>query len=96
MSVSRSYPKKKIPLRDAPLNACQDSSNIIRGTPSILQDIQTELPSTVHVRMEHLADEFDTRRLVRIRLLEVHDEPKCPILEGGVGGSDNDGVPVFV
>jgi hypothetical protein len=44
--------------------------------------------------MEHLADEFDTRRLVRIRFLEVHDETESPVLKRCVSWSDDDGVPV--
>lgn len=45
--------------------------------------------------MEHLADELDCGRFVGILLLEVHHQPKCPILEGGVGRTDDDGVPFW-
>jgi hypothetical protein len=43
--------------------------------------------------MEHLADELHSRWLVGILLLEMHDEPKSPILEWGIGGPDYDGIP---
>jgi hypothetical protein len=43
--------------------------------------------------MEHLADEFDTRGLVGILFLEVHNQAECAILEGGVGGANDDGIP---
>jgi hypothetical protein len=43
--------------------------------------------------MEHLADEFNTRGLVGILFLEVHDQAECAILEGGVGGANDDGIP---
>jgi hypothetical protein len=44
--------------------------------------------------MEHLANELDARGLVGILLLEVHHQAECTILEGSVGGADNDGIPV--
>ena len=43
--------------------------------------------------MEHLADEFDPGRLVRVLLLEVHDKPECAILEGCISRADDYGVP---
>lgn len=43
--------------------------------------------------MEHGADKFDRRRFVGILLFEMHHEPECAVLEGGVSGADDDGVP---
>jgi hypothetical protein len=43
--------------------------------------------------MEHLADEFDARGFVGILFFEVHDETESTVLEWGVGGTDDDGIP---
>lgn len=43
--------------------------------------------------MEHLADKFDGRRLIRVLLFELHYQPKCSIFEGGVSGTDDYGIP---
>ena len=79
--------------RDAPLNAGQDRGDVICRTPSVLQNVQAELPGGVDVWVEHLADEFDGGRLIRILLFELHHQPECSILEGGVAGSDDYRVP---
>jgi hypothetical protein len=44
--------------------------------------------------MEHLANELDTWRLVGVLFFKVHHQAECTILEGSVGGADNDGIPV--
>lgn len=77
-----------------PLDTSQDSSDIVGRTPSVLKNIQAQLPCGVYVGVEHLADELDLRRLVRVLLFELHDESESAILEWGVGGTDNDGVPI--
>ena len=77
-----------------PLNACQDSCNIVCGRPSVLQDVQTQLSRCIHIRMKHLADELDCRRLVWILFLEVHDESEGSVFEGSVGRSNDDSVPL--
>ena len=59
-------------LGNVPLNACQDSSHIVGWTPSVLQNVQAELSGSIDIRMEHLADKFDTWRLIRVLLLEMH------------------------
>lgn len=43
--------------------------------------------------MKHFADEFDTGGLIGVLLFEMEDQPESSILEGSVGGTDNDGVP---
>ena len=78
----------------SPLNRRQNSSNIIRRTPAVLQDIQTQLPGAVDVRVEHLADELHPRRLVGVLLFEVHHEAEGAVLEGRVGWADDHCVPV--
>ena len=45
--------------------------------------------------MKHLTDEFDAWRFIGILLFKVHDEPKGPILKGGIGRPDDDCVPVI-
>lgn len=46
--------------------------------------------------MEHLADEFNSGRFVRVLLLEMHDKAKCTVFEGSVHRSDYDGVPAEI
>ena len=77
-----------------PLNAGQDSRNIICWGPSILQNIQTKLAGGIDVGMEHLADELDCWRLIRVLFFEMHDESEGSVLEWRVRRTDNDGVPV--
>lgn len=78
----------------SPLNAGQDGRNIIRRTPSVLEDVQAELSRSVDVRVEHLADELDAGRFVGVLLFEMHDKAKGAILERGVRWADDDGVPL--
>lgn len=79
--------------RNPPLDTRQDSRHIIRRTPPILQNIQTQLARAIHIRMEHFADELDARRLVGVCLLEVHNKAEGAVLEGRVRRPDDDGVP---
>jgi hypothetical protein len=44
--------------------------------------------------MEHSANEFDSRGLVGILFLELHDESEGTIFKGGIGRADDDSVPV--
>lgn len=44
--------------------------------------------------MEHGADEFDRWRLIWILLLEMHHESESAVFKRGVGGADDDGVPI--
>lgn len=76
-----------------PLNACQDSCNVVGRRPSILQNIQTEFTGSVHIWMEHLAEELDRRRLVRVLLFEVHDKSEGSIFKGSVGWANDNGIP---
>jgi hypothetical protein len=76
-----------------PLNTSKDGRNVVCGTPPILQDIEAELSGGVDVGMKHLAQELDLWWLVWVLLLELHHEPKCAVLEGRVGGADDDSVP---
>lgn len=46
--------------------------------------------------MEHLADELDGGRLVRVLLFKVHHESKGAVLEGRIGRTYYDGVPVVI
>lgn len=43
--------------------------------------------------MEHLTDELDAGRFIRILLFEMHHQSEGTILEIGVGGTYDDGVP---
>ena len=66
------------------LDGSEDGGNIVRGGPSILEDIQAELAVRVHVRMEHAREELDGRWLVRIRLVKGQHELECAVFEGRV------------
>lgn len=83
-------------MRDQPLYASQYGRHIISRTPSVLQDIQAKLACGVDIRVEHLADEFNSWRFVRVLLLEMHDKAEGTVFEGGIYRSDYDGVPVKV
>lgn len=78
----------------SPLNTSQNSSNIIRRTPSILQDIQTQLSRAIDVGMEHLAYEFDCWWFIGVLFFELHDEAECAVFKGSVCWADDYGVPV--
>ena len=68
----------------SPLHTRQDRRHIVCRTPSVLQDIQTQLSCTIDVRVEHLADELDSGRFVGVLFFEVHDESECAVFEGCV------------
>jgi len=76
------------------LNTSQDSGNIVGWAPSILQDIQTKFTGGVDIGVKHLTNEFHRRRLIRILLLEMHDETESAILEWGINRADYNGVPM--
>lgn len=76
-----------------PLDAGQDSSNIVCRTPSVLQNVQAQLAGGVYIGVEHLAYKFDLGRLIGVLLFELHDESECAIFKRCVRGADDDGVP---
>lgn len=76
-----------------PLNACQDSCHIVCGAPAVLENIETKLASAIHVGVEHLADKLDARWLIGVLFFKVHHQAEGTILEGSIGGADNDGIP---
>lgn len=77
----------------SPLNRRKYSSHIIRRTPPILQDIQTQLSRTVDIRMKHLANKLHSWRFVGVLLFEVHYEAEGAVFEGCIGWADDDCVP---
>jgi hypothetical protein len=77
-----------------PLDTRQDSSHIVCGAPPVLENIEAKLAGSIDIGVEHLTDEFDTRWFVGILFLKVHHQAKCAILERGIGGADDDGIPV--
>ena len=81
------------PSHHSPLYTGQHGCDVVCRTPSVLEDVEAELARGVDVRMEHLADELDRRRLVGVLLLEVHHEPKGSVFEGGIRGADDNSVP---
>ena len=75
------------------LDTGQDGSHIVRGAPPILQDVQAEFTRAVDVWVEHLADELDARRLVRVCFFEVHDQFEGSIFEGRISRTNDDCIP---
>lgn len=61
-----------------------------------MQDIKAKLSGTIDIWVEHLADKLDTWRFIGVLLLEVHDKPKCAILERCISGTYDDGVPAMI
>lgn len=97
MSVdSRSTPRARTPLslEVSPLNACENCGHIVSGTPAVLQDVQAKLSGGVNVGVEHLANKFDTWRLIRILLLKMHYQTKRAIFEGCICRPYDDSIPV--
>lgn len=43
--------------------------------------------------MEHLANKLDARWLIGVLFFKVHHQAEGTILEGSIGGADNDGIP---
>lgn len=78
---------------NVPLDTSQNGSHIVCWAPSVLENVKAQLACTVHVGVEHLADELDSRRLVWILLLEVHHKAERSIFEGSIGRADDDGIP---
>jgi hypothetical protein len=63
----------------------QDRRHVVGRTPPVLQNVKAELTVGVDVRVEHLAEEFDNWRFVRVRLVKGQDEAEGAVFEGGVG-----------
>jgi hypothetical protein len=66
------------------LDAGQDRSNVIRGAPSVLQDVQTQFSVCIHVWVEHPREELHSWWLVWVRLVERERESERAIFEWGV------------
>lgn len=77
----------------SPLDTGQDRRDIVRRTPPVLEDIQTQLAGRINVGMKHFTDELNSRWLIWVLLFEMHDESKGTVFEGGIGRSNDDGVP---
>jgi hypothetical protein len=67
------------------LDAGQDCSNVVRRTPAVLEDVQTELSVVVDVWMEHAREELDSRWPVRILLVKGEHEPEGAVFERCIG-----------
>lgn len=80
-------------LENIPLNTRQNRSHIVRRTPPILQDVQAQFPRGINIRMEHLTDELDSRRFIRVCFLKVHYKAESAVFKGCIGGAYYYGVP---
>lgn len=72
----------------------EDGGNVIRRTPSILEDVKAQLATGINVGMEHGADEFDSWWFVRVGLFELHHQAEGTVFEGRVGRTNYDCIPV--
>lgn len=76
-----------------PLDARQDRRDIIRRTPSVLQNIQTKLARAIDVWVKHRTDELDSWGFVRVLFFKMHHQAECTILERCFRRADNHSVP---
>ena len=76
-----------------PLDAGQDCCHVVRRAPTVLQNIQTQLSSSVHIWVELLTNEFYAWRLVWVLLFEVHHQTECSILKGSIRRPNNNCIP---
>ena len=67
------------------LNRSQDSRDVIRRRPTVLQNVEAQFSVGVDVGVKHLRDELDDGRLVRVRFVKGQDEAEGAVFEGGVG-----------
>lgn len=67
------------------LNACQDSSNVVRRAPSILKYVQAKLAIGVDIRMKHAREELDGRRFIWVALIKGEQELKGAVFERSLG-----------
>ena len=67
------------------LDTREDCGDIVRWTPSVLKDVQTEFAIRVHVRVKHPRQEFDGGRFVWVAFVECEVKFECAIFERGVG-----------
>lgn len=63
------------------LDGGQDRRDVVRRRPSVLEDVEAELPVRVHVRMEHSREEFHGRGLVRVRFVKSQQEFESAVFE---------------
>ena len=59
----------------------------------VLQNVETDSSVGVDVGVKHFRDEFDHGRLVGVLLAELEGQLEGAVLEGGVVGPEDDGVP---
>lgn len=86
----RAKARKQVTL---PLDTGENCRHIVGGTPPVLQNIKTELAGSIHVGVEHLANEFDSRGFVRILFLKIHHQAKGSIFKRSIGWTDDNGIP---
>jgi len=63
------------------LDGREDRRDVVRRRPSVLENVEAELPVRVHVRMEHPREEFYRRGLVRVRFIKSQQEFECAVFE---------------
>lgn len=63
----------------------EDSGDVVGRTPSVLENIETEVAVGVNVGMDHFGEEFDGGRIVGVRFFKGEDESESAVFEGRVG-----------
>jgi len=75
------------------LDAGQYGGYVVDRGPLVLQNIQANLPVVVNVRMEHLRQKSNLRRLVGVVFREFQHEFEGSTLPRRVVGTEDDGLP---
>ena len=71
----------RVRIMEQALDRGEDRSDVVRRRPSVLENVEAELPVRVHVRMEHPREEFHRRGLVRVRLIKGQQEFESAVFE---------------
>jgi hypothetical protein len=72
------------------LDGGQDCRDVVRRRPSVLENVEAELPVRVHVRVEHPREEFHGRGLVRVRFVKCQQEFESAVLERRVSCTEGE------
>lgn len=63
------------------LDAGQNSGDVVRWAPTVLQNVEAELSIRVYIWVEHPRQEFDSWRFVRVALIEGEEKFESAIFE---------------
>lgn len=63
------------------LDTRQDGSDVVRRTPSVLQNVEAQLAVRIHVRVEHAREKLHGGGFVRVALVERQQQLERAVLE---------------